>query len=292
MPFGLLWVGPPLWAQPVADDALAQIRFEQRQGAKISLSLPFRDEEGREVTLKQYCGPHPVVLVLGYYQCPMLCTLVLNGLTESAAEMKWSIGREFDVVSVSVNPHETPALAAAKKRSYVKRYGRSGTAQGWHFLTGSEPAIRQLADEVGFRYVYDSGSKQYAHPSGLVILTPSGDISGYLFGVNYRPNDLFQALQRAGSNQVSSPIQQFILLCFRYNPITGKYSGAILNSVRLLSLATLAALVWLVMTLARRNRAASTLEPTANGLVSPREDVQKVATISSTHSVGLNHTSS
>jgi protein SCO1/2 len=185
--------------------------------------------------------------------------------------MKWSIGREFEVVSVSINPRETPTLAAAKKRSYVQRYGRSGTAQGWHFLTGSEPAIRQLAEEVGFRYVYDSVSRQYAHPSGVIILTPSGQISGYLFGVSYRPKELFESLRRAGSNQVSSPIQQFILLCFRYNPITGKYSGIILNTVRVLSVGTLLGLVCLIVALARRSHGAKATTSIGKVSVAPPE---------------------
>ena len=143
----------------------------------------------------------------GNYECPMLCTLVLNGMVESAADMKWSIGREFEVVNVSINPLETPALAAAKKRAYVKRYGRTGSAEGWHFLTGDQESIQRLADEVGFRYAYDPASKQYAHPSGLVILTPEGRVSGYLFGVTYSPKELAGALRAASANQVGSPRQ-------------------------------------------------------------------------------------
>lgn len=242
-------------AQALSDDALSQIRFEQKLGAQVTLSLPFRDAAGRAVELSQYFGRKPVVLVLGYYECPMLCTLVLNGLVDSAADMKWTIGREFAVIDVSINPKETPALAAAKKRTYIKQYGRPQAGQDWHFLIGQQAAVRQLADEVGFRYAYDPASKQYAHPSGLVILTPEGKVSRYLFGVAYSPNDLYAALRQASSNNVGSPIQQLILLCFHYNPLTGKYSGTIMLVLRLFGLATMAGLLWLVAALARRKMA-------------------------------------
>ncbi len=249
-----------LRAQTLSEDALAQIRFEQKLNAQITLSLPFQDESGKPVQLDQYFGRKPVLLVLGYYECPMLCTLVLNGMVESAADMKWSIGKDFEVVDVSISPSEGPPLAAAKKRTYVKRYGRSGAAAGWHFLTGNETSIRRLADEVGFRYAYDPASKQYAHPSGLVVLTPEGKVSRYLFGVTYAPAELFAALRQASSNQVGSPIQQLILLCFHYNPITGKYSGTIIVILRLLGGATVLGLLGLVVALACRPRPSDSVK--------------------------------
>jgi protein SCO1/2 len=184
----------------------------------------------------------------------MLCTLVLNGLTESLQDLKWTIGKEFEVVNVSINPCEMPALAAAKKHSYLTRYGRSGAARGWHFLTADEPAIRRLADEVGFQFAYDTQSRQYAHPSGLIVLTPDGKVAQYMFGVSFAPQTLYAALKAASSNQVGSPIQKFILLCFHYNPITGKYGAAIMLTVRLLSVATVGGLAWLVFTLARQQK--------------------------------------
>jgi protein SCO1/2 len=245
-----------LAAQPLSDEALAQIRFEQKQNAQISLNLPFVDEDGSPVQLGQYFRQKPVVLVMGYYECPMLCTLVLNGLMESAADMKWSIGREFDVIDVSINPREKPALAAAKKRSYVQRYGRSGSAAGWHFLTADGYASRELANEVGFRYAHDQISGQYAHPSGLIILTPSGKVSGYLFGVAYPSKELYEALQRASLNRVSLSLRQFVLLCFHYNPVSGKYSGVILMILRGLGVATVIGMVCLVLVLVRRGHAA------------------------------------
>ena len=251
--------------QTLPDATLASIRFDQKLNTRVSLALPFRDEEGRQVRLGQYFGRKPVLLVLGYYECPMLCTLVLNGMVESASDMKWSIGREFEVVDVSINPKETPALAASKKRAYVKRYGRTGAAQGWHFLTGDEPAIRQLAGEVGFRYAYDPVSKQYAHPSGLVILTPEGKVSSYLFGVTYAPKKLYESLQAASSRKVGSPIQQLVLLCFCYNPITGKYSGPIVAALRGFGLVTILGVSWLIVSLVRRGRKAEAALARAGG---------------------------
>jgi protein SCO1/2 len=171
----------------------------------------------------------------------------MNGMVEALQEIKWSIGTEFDVINVSIDPTETPALASAKKRTYLKRYGRAGASSGWRFLTGDEQAIRQLAQQVGFKFAYDKPSRQYAHPSGLVILTSEGKVSSYLFGITYSSKDLLAALKGASSNQISSPIQKLILLCFHYNPITGKYGTAIMTTIRVLSIGTMLALVWLLI---------------------------------------------
>ncbi len=243
-------------AQSLPDETLAQIRFEQKLKSQVSPGLSFLDEQGSQVRLGDYFGRKPILLVLGYYECPMLCTLVLNGMVESAADMKWSIGREYDVINVSINPREGPTLAAAKKRAYVRRYGRSEAAQGWHFLTGNEESIRELADQAGFKFAYDPASKQYAHPSGLIVLTPAGKVSGYLFGVTFAPKDLAAALRTASANQTASPIQQLILLCFHYNPITGKYSSTIVAALRALGVATMLGFLGLIVSLVRRGRAA------------------------------------
>lgn len=248
------WVSSACFAQPLSDDALTQIRFDQKLNVQVSSDLLFHDEEGRAVRLGQYFGRKPVVLVLGYYECPMLCSLVLNGMVASMQDVKWSIGREFDVLNVSIDPHETPALAAAKKRNYLKSYGRPGAADGWHFLTGDDAAIHQLAAEVGFRYAYDPVAKQYAHPSGLIILTPEGKVSQYVFGVTYQPKELASSLKAAAGSQVGSPAQQLFLLCFHYNPVTGKYSLAILNILRLMAVATILGLGLLFFVLVRRGR--------------------------------------
>ena len=219
-------------AQGLSDDALKKISFDQKPGAQVSPGLEFRDENGKAVKLGDYFGKKPVILVLGYYECPMLCTFVLNGLVESLLALNSEIGNQFEVVDVSINPTETPALAAAKKRTYLRRYGKPGAEAGWHFLTGDEPAIRRLTSEVGFNYAYDPVIKQYAHPSGLIILTPSGKVSHYLSGVIYSPKELNNALTDAAGGKVGSPIRQLFLLCFHYSPITGKYGALIMTIVR------------------------------------------------------------
>jgi protein SCO1 len=232
------------------DETLVQIRFDQKLSNQISADLTFRDETGKSVKIGDYFAGRPVILVLGYYQCPMLCSLTLNSLIEAMQDLKMDVGKQFDVINVSIDPKEMPALAAAKKNTYLKRYGRKGADAGWHFLTGDEAQIRKLADEAGFRYAYDPLSRQYAHPSGLVILTPEAKITHYIFGVTYSPNDLDADLRDAGAHRIGSPIQQFFLLCFHYSPITGKYGAAIMSVVRFSGLATLAGLAFLVF----RNR--------------------------------------
>lgn len=237
--------------QSLPDSTLNEIRFEQKLGATVSPKLQFRDDTGKPVQLGSYFGRKPVVLVLGYYKCPMLCTLVLNGMVDCASDIRWSIGKEFEVVDVSINPNETTELAAEKKRTYVRQYGRNGSADGWHFLTGDDSAIHQLADEVGFRYVYDPVSKEYAHPSGLVILTPEGTISHYIFGVTFSSRELSQDLRDASANKTGGPIQQLILLCFHYDPLTGRYSATIVGMLRLLGVVTVLGILgligWLVL---------------------------------------------
>lgn len=251
-------------AQSLTENQLGDIRFDQKLGTQVSLDLPFRDETGKTVTLAEYFGKKPVVLVLGYYQCPMLCTLTFNGMVEGMNDMKWSIGNEFNVVHVSVNPRETSELAAAKRQNYLKQYGRPSAAAGWHFLTGDEPQIRKLADDVGFHYAYDPSVQQYAHPSGLVILTPDGKVSKYFFGVKFSPPELFAALEDASRRNVGSPIQRLVLLCFHYNPIKGKYGAVIMAAIRILAVATLAAMACLFVSMIRREqkRRLSTPTPT------------------------------
>ena len=250
----ILLAAPTLLARPagaapgVSDEALRNITFEQKLAIQVPLGLKFQDENGRAIQLSGYFGHKPIILVLGYYECPMLCTMVLNGLIESLEDLKWNAGSQFDVISVSIDPRETWKLAAAKKRACLRRYGREGAEAGWHFLTGREDQIGKLANSVGFRYAYDSASRQYAHPSGLVILTPDGKTARYLFGVSYSPQDLFSALQTAAKGKVGSPIRNLLLLCFHYNPISGKYGAQIMFVIRALSIATLIGLTsWIVL---------------------------------------------
>lgn len=241
-------------AQSLTATQLSRISFDQKLNTQISLDLPFRDENGKTVRIGEYFGRKPVVLVLGYYQCPMLCTLTFNGMVEAMNDMKWSIGKEFNVVHVSINPKETPEIAAAKKKTYVRQYGRAGAAAGWHFLTGDEASIRKLADEVGFHYAYDPAINQYAHPSGLIVLTPEGKTAKYFFGVKFSPAQLFAALQGASQEKVGSPIERLVLLCFCYSPIHGKYGQLIMTIVRILGAITLGLMVWFTIVIIRRER--------------------------------------
>lgn len=241
-------------AQTLTENQLSNISFDQQLNSQVSLELPFRDENGKAVTLRDYFGEKPVVLVLGYYSCPMLCTLVFNGMVESMNDMRWSIGDQFNVLYVSIDSKETPELAAAKKQTYLRRYGRAGASAGWHFLTGDEPNIRKLADEVGFHYAYDLSVKQYAHPSGLMVLTPDGKMAKYFFGVQFSSPGLYAALQDAAKHKVGSPIERLILLCFHYSPIHGKYGALIMNAVRVFAAITLAVMAWLFIGLIRGER--------------------------------------
>jgi protein SCO1/2 len=175
-------------------------------------------------------------------------------MVEAMNDMKWSIGNQFNVVHVSIDPKETPQLAAAKKATYLRRYGRAGADAGWHFLTGDEPAIRQLADEVGFHYAYDPAVRQYAHPSGLIVLTPEGKTAKYFFGVTFSPAEVYAALQDASDNKVGSPIERLVLLCFHYSPIHGKYGALIMTIIRALGAVTLGGMAWLCVAMVRRER--------------------------------------
>src|ERR1051325_11257151 len=247
-------VGHAAQSQPLSDGALAKIIFQQRLDQQLSLELAFQDEEGKVVKLRDYFRQKPVILVLGYYECPMLCTIAYNGLIETLHEMKWSIGKEFDVLCVSINPRENFTLAAAKKRAYLKRYGRPGAAQGWHFLTGTEPAIKQLADEIGFRYAYDPISKQYAHPCGFVVATPQGKVARYFFGVSHSPKELYGSLREGSVSKIGSPIQQLFFLCFHYNPIKGQYGALIMSVMRLSGVGTVFLLAWMIVAMVRKEK--------------------------------------
>jgi protein SCO1 len=239
--------GPVANASSLPDDTLSRIRFDQRLGSQVPLELDFRDEGGRAVRLGDYFGRRPVILVLGYYECPMLCTLVLNGLVETLLDLKLDVGSQFEVVNVSIDPRETPSLAAAKKRAYLRRYGRHGADAGWHFLTGDEPAIQRLAQAVGFHYAYDDHIKQYAHPTGLMVLTPGGQVARYFFGVNYPSREVAASLRQAGAGQTGSPVEQLFLLCFHYSPVRGRYGNLALAVLRVGGVATLVLLGGLVV---------------------------------------------
>jgi len=240
--------------RPATPGVLQEVGFDQRLGESVPLELAFTDESGRSVWLADYFGKKPVVLSLVYYDCPMLCTLALNGLAGALEVLSFVPGDEFEVVTVSFDPKETPALAAAKKKAYMARYRRPGAHAGWHFLTGSAESITALTRAVGFRYVWDEATRQFAHPAGVVVLTPEAKISHYLFGVEYAPKDLRLALVAAGSGRVGNAADQLLLYCYRYDPQTGRFSASILNLVRLLGVLTVAGLAAFILTASSKRR--------------------------------------
>jgi protein SCO1 len=233
---------------------LEEVAFEQRLDAQLPLDTVFRDESGAAVRLGDYFGDKPVILSLVYYDCPMLCTIVLNGLTQSLNAVSFDIGNQFRVVTVSFDPEDTPEMAAAKKQAYVQRYGRTGAADGWHFLTGDEASIRELTDAVGFRYAYDARTGEYAHASGIMVATPEGRLARYFYGVDYPSRDVRLGLIEASQNRIGNPVDQVLLYCFEYDPTTGGYGLVILRLIRLGGIVTVALLGSFVIVMLRRDR--------------------------------------
>ncbi len=217
---------------------LKNISVDQHLDAQVPLDLHFRDESGHDVTLGKYFGTRPVILNLVYYDCPMLCGEVLNGLTSALLAMKFDVGKEFEVVTVSFDPREKPPLAAAKKNIYIQRYGRKGAAEGWHFLTGEKPAIDALTQAVGFRYQFDPTTGQFAHATAIEVLTPQGHIAQYYYGLEYSPKDLRLGLIQASQNRIGTVVDQLLLYCYHYNPRTGKYGAIVTNILRASGAAT------------------------------------------------------
>ena len=238
-------------AASVLPPGLRNVGLNQKLNEQVPLDLRFHDEAGRELPLSSYFGRKPVILALVYYQCPMLCTQILNGLVISLRGMSLESGRDFEVVSVSIDPSETPELAARKKAEYVRRYSKSPL--GWHFLTGAEPQIKELAAAVGFRYAYDPKSKQFAHASAIMVLTPAGRLSRYFYGIEYPPRDLRLGLVEASENKIGTPVDQLLLYCYHYDPGTGKYSAIVMNIVRLAGALTLVIFVPILVWLWRRD---------------------------------------
>ena len=221
---------------PVEDTRPPLVRnvgIDQRLNQQLPLDLVFRDEAGRAVPLRTYFRRRPVILTLVYYECPMLCNQVLNGLVSALRVLKFDAGREFDIVTVSFNPSETPALAAEKKQNYLARYKRPGAAAGWHFLTGEPAAIAELTRVVGFRYAYDPATRQFAHASAIIVLTPDGRIARYFYGIEYAPKDLRLGLVEASQGKIGNLADQVLLYCFHYDPATGKYGAIAMNIMRI-----------------------------------------------------------
>ena len=241
-------------SQTNAQALLSQVGIDQKLNQQIPLDLSFRDEQGKTVKLAEYFGEKPVILSLVYYQCPMLCTQVLNAVERGLTNVSLDMGKQFQVVTVSIDPRETPEMARTKKNMYVGLYGRAGAGEGWHFLTGEEAAIQQLAKAVGFRYAYDPQSGQFAHASGIMLLTPEGKISRYFYGVQYPSRDLRLGLVEASEGRIGTPVDQVLLYCFHYDPATGKYGMVIQNVIRGAGVLTVLIIGMMVFVLSRRER--------------------------------------
>lgn len=260
----------PAAREPMAPASVVQnVSIDQNLDAQVSPDLTFRDENGAPVRIGQYFNSgKPVVLSLVYYRCPGLCTMTLNGMSRAFKPLQFSAGKEFEVVTVSIDPNETPQLAAEKKAEYLRLYGRAGAEAGWHFLTGDAASIKALADAVGFRYVYDPNTNQYAHSAGIMVLTPGGRVARYFYGLEYSSRDLRWGLVEASENRIGSVADSVNLLCYAYDPMTGKYSMPVMRTLRAAGILTVASLGGFVLLMLRRERRA---KPVVPPVARPRE---------------------
>jgi protein SCO1/2 len=237
---------------------LREIGFDQNLDRPLPLDTTFHDEEGRTVRLGQYFGSRPVVLAFVYFDCPMLCTQVLSALTSTLGVLSIDAGKDFEIVTVSFDPRETPKDAAAKKRLYLERYQRPTAAQGWHFLTGDQFSIDRLTRAAGFRYVWDAQTKQFAHPTGIIVVTADGRPARYLFGVDYGPRDLRLALTEASEGKIGSAVDSLLLYCYHYDPMTGRYGLVVMRALRIAGAATVLTIVGFIAVMIRRERRPAT----------------------------------
>lgn len=250
--------------EPPVPDALKRAGFEQKLDAQVDLSLPFRNEAGETVTLAQLVDGKPTIINLVYYDCPMLCTEVLNGLLESVKDVPFTPGVEYTILTISFDPSEGPELAAAKRQNYLKEFNRPGAEKGWHFLVGDQASIESLTKSVGFTYAFDEKSGEYGHASGIVVMTPQGHVSRYFFGIAYPPKEVRLSLVDASNGKIGSKIDQLLLLCFHYNPVTGKYSVAVMSLLRFGAALTVLAVGWaIVVAVLRRSPPAAPKTPAA-----------------------------
>jgi protein SCO1/2 len=247
-------MSPPANTRP---PRLQNVGIDQHLDAQVPPDLAFVDESGKAVKLGDYFGRKPLILNLVYYNCTMLCGEALAGLSSAMRLVKFDVGNEFDVVTVSFDPRDTPQMAAVKKADYVKRYGRPNAAAGWHFLTGSAQSIDVLARTVGFQYQYDEKSNQFAHATAIMLLTPQGRISRYFYGVDFPPKDLRMGLVEASQNKIGNAVDAVLLYCYHYDPQTGKYGAMVANILKLAGAATILLLGGLIFTLWRLDRSVS-----------------------------------
>jgi len=241
--------------------ALRDVRIEQKLNQQLPLDLVFRDESGAQVKLGQYFGQKPVVLAFVYYDCPMLCTQVLNGMVTSFRVLPFEMGKEFDVVTISFDPRETPELAASKKKVYVDYLPekmKASARNGWHFLTGDAANIERITDAAGFRYHYDEKTKQFAHASAIMVATPEGKLSHYFYGVNYSARDLRFGLIESSQHKIGSVTEQLSLYCYQYDPTKGTYGAAVMRILRITGVLTFLGIIALIFFLKPRNRQQAT----------------------------------
>jgi len=235
-----------------------KVGLDQRLNQQVPLDLTFVDENGNPVQLKQYFGSKPVILSLVYFQCPMLCSQVLNGMAGAFNGIRrFDVGRDFNVITVSFDPRDTPKTASESKKTYLERYRRPGAAQGWHFLTGKQDQIDKLASAVGFRYAWDPQIQQFAHASGIMLLTPQGKLAQYYYGIEYAPRDIQLGLIESSQGKIGNVVDQVILYCYQYDPARGKYGAVVFNILRLSALATLLVLGGYMVIMFRRDAHAA-----------------------------------
>jgi protein SCO1 len=242
-----------------------KVSITQKLDAQLPLDTMFRDETGRVVRLSEYFrSGRPVLLDFMYYRCPMLCSTVLEGTTTALTELKLDVGKDFDVITISIDPRDMPETAAQKKEKYVRRYGRPSAYTGWHFLTGGESSIRRITDTVGFEYAYDPQHDQFAHGTALIVLTPQGKVSRYFYGFEYNPRDVRLGLVEASSGKIGTPTDQLLLLCYHYDPATGKYSRTAMNIIRTGGIATVIGLAGFIFVMVRSEHRRSGIPPNEN----------------------------
>ena len=243
-------------AQAIQPSAFASFEFRQHPGGQLPLDTVLRDESGRTVRLGSYFGRRPAILILEYLHCPNLCGLVLGGTVAGLPPANLQPGRDVEFVAISIDPRETPADGATARASYIKRFG-GGDPSGWHFLTGPEPAVRRIADAVGFPYRWDPNLRQYAHPAGFVVATPEGRISRYMLGLQPPPETLKAAVATAARDKVEPPVHPLLLLCLGYDPQPGSLAAAAMQALRIVAVAAVLACLLLIVRLARRPAARS-----------------------------------
>jgi protein SCO1/2 len=238
--------------------SLRDVAFDQKLDGQVPLDLSFVDEDGAKVQLRDYFGGKPVILNFVYYKCQDLCPLLLDGLVRTLRALSFDVGNQFNVVTVSFDPSDTPALTAAKKKDFLARYSRRGAEAGWHFLTGDRAAIEKITAAAGFHYTYDGATGEFAHATGIVLVTPTGKISRYFYGIEFSPRDLRLGLIEAAAARIGTPIDQLLLFCYHYDPVTGKYGLLITNVIRMAGVVTVFILGGFIFLMLRRDHGNNT----------------------------------